>query len=116
MNMVDVDERIVMVFLRDRVRDLATGYKTRGTWIGGRFDDGSWRTGDRACDCVRGPMLYGGRQFDCGAERFRIERIVVWDTGEEVFTEGDGPRSIPRGHSAPVSDPAASVLDRTEAS
>jgi len=114
--MVDVDERIVMVFLRDRVRDLATGYKTRGTWIGGGFDDGPWRTGDRACDCVRGPMLYGGRQFACGAERFRIERIVVWDTGEEVFAEGDGARVVPIGHAAPGFDPPPPAPARTGAS
>ena len=83
----EADERTVMVFLRDTERDLGTGYKTAGTWREGRFDASAWREGGKRCDCVRGPMLYGSGTYPCGHARFLIERIVVWDTGETVYSE-----------------------------
>jgi hypothetical protein len=92
MNTMNGDERLIVVFLRDYERDLGTGYKTRGLWRGGVFDAEPWRSGEFACDCLRGPMLYGQGRFACGAERFRIERIVVWDTGETVYMEADRTR------------------------
>jgi hypothetical protein len=81
------DRRTIMVFLRDRERELGTGYKTTGTWCEGRFDGTAWRGGELRCDCARGPLLYGSGSFPCGHSRFLIERIVVWDTGETVYSE-----------------------------
>jgi hypothetical protein len=92
MNTTNGDERLIMVFLRDHERNLGTGYKTRGLWRDGVFDAEPWRSGEFACDCLRGPMLYGQGEFACGAERFQVERIVVWDTGDTVYTEADGNR------------------------
>jgi hypothetical protein len=84
-----IEERTIMVFLRDRQRDLGTGYKTKGIWRHGRFDASTWREGEKGCDCVRGPLLYGSGVYPCGNSRFLIERIVVWDTGETVHSECD---------------------------
>jgi hypothetical protein len=82
------ERRTVMVFLRDRERGLGTGYKTSGVWRDGRFDDAPWREGEYRCDCVRGPFLYHGSDgFPCGDSRFLVERIVVWETGETVYSE-----------------------------
>jgi hypothetical protein len=105
MNIITRDERTIMVFLRDRERDLGTGYKTRGLWQGGAFAAEPWRSGEFACDCTRGPMLYGRGDFACGAERFPIERIVVWDTGETVYAEPEAPRQETTCHRA-ASGPA----------
>lgn len=81
------EQRTVVVFLRDRERGLGTGYKTRAEWIGGEFDDSPWRQGEFRCDSVRGRMLYNGGEYPAGETRFTIERIVVWDTGETVYSE-----------------------------
>lgn len=76
-----------MVFLRDTVRDLGTGYKTRGTWRQDAFDHTPWSAGEYRCDCVRGEILHGKKDLPCGDSRFLVERIVVWDTGETVYSE-----------------------------
>ncbi len=81
------DQRTIMVFLRDRERGLGTAYKTTGLWREGHFDANEWREGEYRCDCVRGPLLYSSGAFPCGDSRFAIERIVVWDTGETVYSE-----------------------------
>lgn len=80
--------RTIMVFLRDTERGIGNGYKTRGSWREGGFDPSPWREGEYRCDCARGPLLYyGSGAFPCGDSRFLIERIVVWDTGETVYSE-----------------------------
>lgn len=84
----ETDRRTIMVFVRDTEEDIGTGYKTTGTWREGLFDSSPWREGEYRCDCVRGPMLYyGSDEFPCGNSRFLVERIVVWDTGETVYSE-----------------------------
>lgn len=80
-------ERAVMVFVRDLERGLRNGRKTRARWVDGRFDDAPWREGPYRCDCARGALLYGGEGWACGRTRFVVERIVVWDTGETVYSE-----------------------------
>lgn len=82
-----VEHRTIMVFLRDTVRGYGTGYKTQGHWVDGAFDPREWRSGAKRCDSVRGPMLYLSGEFPPGESRFVIERIVVWDTGETVYSE-----------------------------
>jgi hypothetical protein len=83
----DGERRTIMVFLRDRERELGSGYKTTGTWRNGRFDDAPWREGEFRCDCARGPKMYLSGSFPCGDSRFVVERIVVWDSGETVYSE-----------------------------
>lgn len=81
-------EQVVMVFLRDRARGLGTGYKMRLPQPEGAFDVEPWQSGGAfACDSVRGPMLYGNGEFEAGEGRFVVERIVLWDTGETVYSE-----------------------------
>lgn len=75
-------QRTVMVFLRDRERDIGTGFKTRVTVAAGRWDDGQWRDGAYACDCVRGHILYVGGDFACGTSRFVVEQVVDMESGE----------------------------------
>ena len=84
---VDAEPRTIMVFVRDTEGGLGTGYKTRGMWREGRFDDTPWREGEYRCDCARGPLLYASGTFPCGDSRFVVERIVVWDSGETVYSE-----------------------------
>jgi hypothetical protein len=91
------EQRAVVVFLRDTERGLGTGYKTTGTWREGRFDDSPWSEGEYRCDCARGPLLHWNDTFSCGDSRFRVERIVVWDTGETVYSESPGERPQSRG-------------------
>ena len=81
------EERTIMVFLRDTERGLGIGYKTRGAWQGGTFDDRPWSEGDHRCDCVRARIVYGSDDAPCGSTRYVVERIVVWDTGETVYSE-----------------------------
>lgn len=76
-----------MVFLRDTERDLGTGYKTKGGWRGGVYDPFPWSEGELRCDCARAGIFYSTGEFDCGRTRFVVERVVVWDTGETVFSE-----------------------------
>lgn len=83
----EAEPRTIMVFLRDTERDLGTGYKTTGSWREGRFDDTPWREDEYRCDCVRGPLLYGSGTFPCGDSRFVVERVVVWDSGETIYSE-----------------------------
>jgi hypothetical protein len=82
-----VEEKTIMVFLRDTERGFGTGYKTKGHWVDGVFDATLWATGEKRCDAVRGPLLYLSGDFAAGTTRFAIERIVVWETGETVYTE-----------------------------
>jgi hypothetical protein len=81
------EQRTIMVFLRDTERGLGTGYKTQGEWIGGVFDPSPWSNGELRCDSVRGPLLHMGGDYLRGTSRFVVERIVVWDTGETVYSE-----------------------------
>ena len=93
--------RTLMVRIRDRERDIATGYKTRGSVDGGRFDDAPWRSGELACDCVRGRIVYGGGAFPCGGTRFRVEEVFDWETGEALRVDPgaeDARRPPPPGH------------------
>ena len=93
-------ERTLLVYLRDRERDIGTGFKTRGRVADGRLGDAPWRTGEYACDCVRGAILYGGGEFACGRSRFQVERVFDWDTGEElrVAPGAEDARRLPPGH------------------
>ena len=81
------EERSIMVFLRDTETDLGTGYKTHGIWREGTFDPAPWSEGEYRCDCARAEILHGAGEFPCGTSRFVVERIVVWDTGETVYSE-----------------------------
>ena len=92
-------ERTLLVYLRDRERDIGTGFKVRGLVADGAFDDAPWRTGEYACDCVRGAILYGG-EFACGRSRFQVERVFVWDTGQELRVDpgAEDARRLPPGH------------------
>jgi hypothetical protein len=91
--------RTVMVFIRDRERDLGTGFKTRGTVTAGEFDDAPWQAGEFACDCARGSILYGGGEFPCGTSRFVIEQVLDWETGESLHVDptAESDRRVPDG-------------------
>ena len=83
----DSSDRTLMVRIRDRERDIATGFKTRAAVTRGRFDHDPWRTGEFACDCVRGRIVYGGGDFACGVARFRVEQVFDWQTGEMLHVD-----------------------------
>jgi hypothetical protein len=92
MNRMEIDpnrreQRTIMVFLRDRERDIGTAVKTKGDWVGGRFDPTPWSAGEYRCDSVRGRLLYVGGEYAPGISRFVVERILLWDTGEFVYSE-----------------------------
>jgi hypothetical protein len=80
-------EGFVMVFLRDTLRDAGFGYKMRGTWQDGVLETTIWESGEYACDCARGRLLDPSGEYACGTERFVIERIVAWNTGEALYSE-----------------------------
>ncbi|HEX6909907.1 MAG TPA: hypothetical protein VF142_05920, partial [Longimicrobium sp.] len=77
-----------------------TGFKTRGLAAYGCLDDTPWRTGEYACDCVRGAILYGGGTFACGRSRFVVERVFDWNTGEELRVDpvAEDARRLAPGH------------------
>lgn len=83
----------ILVYLRDTVVGVTFACKTDGTWHEGIFDDQPWIRGDRRCDCQRGPLVYPGRDFTCGEDRFLVERIVLWETGETIHAGEMGSRS-----------------------
>ena len=82
-------EGFVMVFFRDTERGVGVGYKMRGAWSDGVLDTTAWQSGEYACDCARGRLLDAAGEFACGAQRFVIERIVAWNTGETLYSETD---------------------------
>lgn len=93
-----------MVFLRDRERDIGTGYKTRAALIDGQWDDEPWRSGAYACDCVGGHILYVGGRYACGTSRFAVEQVVDCDSGREwpVDPAAERARSVPAGPHRPA--------------
>lgn len=97
-------ECTLLVYLYDRERDLRTAFKTRGRSQGGSFDGGAWCTGEFACDCVRGAILYGGGTFCCGVSRFRVETVFEWDSGTELRVDpgAEAARCLPAGHAGPA--------------
>lgn len=88
-----------MVFLRDRARDIGTGYKTRIPVPDGVPDESAWTEGELACDCTRGRILYGGGAFACGTSRFVVEQIVDCEDGR-VWRPAvpERARRVPEGH------------------
>ena len=84
----DTLERPILVFFRDTERGLGIGFKTKGVWHDGRFDEAPWSEGEFRCDCARSRLIYPAAEIACGRERFVIERIVIWDTGETIYSEG----------------------------
>ena len=80
-------EQPILVFFRDLERGLGIGYKTKGVWRDGQFDETSWSEGELRCDCARGRLIYPAEEIACGRERFVIERMVIWDSGETIYSE-----------------------------
>lgn len=99
--------RTVMVFLRDRERDIGTGFKTQVALLGGEWDHAPWQTGAFACDCVRGHLLYVGGEFACGTSRFAVEQVVDWQTGRAwtIDPAAERARRVPPGPHGPARRP-----------
>jgi hypothetical protein len=85
----EVEERTIVVFFHDTLRDLVTAYKTKGCWIDGSFDPRPWSEGELRCDSVRGSLMYQAGDHPAGRSRFVVERILLWETGELVYSEVD---------------------------
>lgn len=96
-------QRTVMIFIRDKERDIGTGFKTRVTLVDGELDYDAWQNGEYACDCVRGHILYVGGRFACGTSRFVVEQVVDYESGEAwpVNAAGEGARRVPAAPHAP---------------
>jgi hypothetical protein len=97
-------QRTVMVFLRDRERDIGTGFKTRVTLVDGELDYEPWRTGEYACDCVRGNILYVGGRFACGTSRFAVEQVLDYESGHAwpVDAAAECARRVPAAPHGPA--------------
>ena len=80
-------DQAIVVFIRDTQTNLRTGYKTRSAVRDGDVDVTKWATGEFRCDCARAPLVHGPGEYECGETRFVIDRIVLWDTGETIYSE-----------------------------
>jgi len=70
-----LDERPILVTIRDQQTGSETILWLLGSWEDGTFCDFMWSDGNFSCDCNRGHFLYPEHlnPFPCGTTRFSVE-------------------------------------------